>query len=290
MQNRNKETGMARRVGMQNEWTGSVVIITGAASGIGRASVTAFTQAGATVIASDIAEGAEAVAAEAPPGTCIALRGDAGDEAHVAALIAEASRHGTLRGFFANAGITGGPVPLSEADPAQWLEVLRVNLIGPALALKHAAPVIGANGGGAITCTASVAGLRGGAGPAAYSASKAGVVNLVKVAALEFAGTKVRINAICPGLIETNMTKRHIDQARAAGFGNMVGSTNPSRRPGQPEEVAALALFLTSAAASFINGQAIAIDGGLTAIHPQTPRPAAAQAAAALIARPTQLN
>ncbi len=271
---------------MQNEWAGSVVIVTGAASGIGRASVAAFAGAGATVIASDIAEGVEDVSRAVTGTTCIALRGDAGEEAHVAELVAEASRRGVLRGFFANAGITGGPMPVSEADPAQWLEVLRVNLIGPALAIKHAAPVMGAGGGGAIICTASVAGLRAGAGPAAYSASKAGVVNLVQNAALEFAGTNVRVNAICPGLIETNMTKRYIDQARAAGYGKMVGATNPLRRAGQPEEVAALALFLSSSGAAFVNGQAIAIDGGLSALHPTTPRTAAGQALAAAASAP----
>ena len=266
---------------MQNEWAGSVVIVTGAASGIGRASVMAFARAGATVIASDIAQGIEAVAGEIVDGACIALRGDAGDEAHVAELVAEASRHGTLRGFFANAGITGGPMPISETDPARWLEVLRVNLLGPALAIKHAAPVIAGGGGGAITCTASVAGLRAGAGPAAYSASKAGVINLVQVASLELAGTSVRVNAICPGLIETNMTKPMIDQARATGFGKMVGSSNPLRRAGQPEEVAGLAVFLTSTAAAFVNGQAIAIDGGLSALHPTTPRAAGSSGIAA---------
>jgi NAD(P)-dependent dehydrogenase (short-subunit alcohol dehydrogenase family) len=277
---------------MKDEWTGSVVIVTGAASGIGRASVAAFAQAGATVIASDVAEGVLTVAAKVADGACIPLRGDAGDEAHVAELIAEASRHGKLRGFFANAGITGGPMPVSEADPAQWLEVLRVNLVGPALAIKHAAPVMSGHGGGAMVCTASVAGLRAGAGPAAYSASKAGVVNLVQNAALELAGTNVRVNAICPGLIETNMTKRYIDQARAAGLGKMVGATNPLRRAGQPEEVAGLALFLSSSAAAFINGQAIAIDGGLSALHPTTPRTPAGQALAAAATAPKnrQLN
>lgn len=269
---------------MQNEWNGSVVIVTGAASGIGRASVRAFAEAGAKVIASDIAEGVDALATEIADGMCKTLRGDAGNEAHVRELVVEAERHGALRGFFANAGITGGPTPVSEADPELWLTVLRVNLVGPALAIKHAAPVMARNGAGAITCTASVAGLRAGAGPAAYSASKAGLINLVQVSALELAGTNVRVNAICPGLIETNMTQKYIDQARAAGLGKMVGATNPLRRPGQPEEVAGLAMFLTSQAASFVNGQAIAIDGGLSASHPTTPRTAAGQALAAAAA------
>ncbi|NWM24805.1 SDR family oxidoreductase, partial [Escherichia coli] len=98
-----------------------------------------------------------------------------------------------------------------------WTEVLRVNLIGPALAIKHAGPRIVERGGGAIICTASVAGLRSGAGGPAYSASKAGVINLVQTAAQQFAGSGVRVNAICPGLIETGMTQRAFDYAREMG-------------------------------------------------------------------------
>lgn len=255
---------------MGNEWNGSVVIVTGAASGIGRAGVHAFAAAGAKVIASDIAEGVEALADETPGGMCVALRGDAGDEAHVIALVAEAEQHGTLRGFFANAGITGGPATVSEADPALWMAVLRVNLVGPALAIKHAAPVMARHGAGAITCTASVAGLRAGAGPAAYSASKAGLINLVKVSALELAGSNVRVNAICPGLTETGMTQSVFDYAREAGKIDRVGRLNPLRRGAQPEELAKVALFLASDDASYVNGQAVAVDGGLSSSHPVT--------------------
>ena len=150
------------------------------------------------------------------------------------------------------------------------MAVLRVNLVGPALAIKHAAPVMARHGAGAITCTASVAGLRAGAGPAAYSASKAGLINLVKVSALELAGSNVRVNAICPGLTETGMTQSVFDYAREAGKIDRVGRLNPLRRGAQPEELAKVALFLASDDASYVNGQAVAVDGGLSSSHPVT--------------------
>lgn len=256
-----------------------VAIVTGAASGIGRATVIAFAAAGAKVIAADVADGVHEtvrIATDAG-GTAIALIADAGHEADVVALTEAASTHfGGLDIFFANAGITGGAAAGFEASADVWLEVLRVNLIGPFLAVKHATPLLIARGGGSIICTASVAGIRAGAGPAAYSASKAGVINLVKTAALQFAGTGIRINAICPGLVETGMTRPALDMARAAGFGAMIGKTNPARRAGTPEDIAGVALFLSSSAASFINGQALPVDGGLSALHPTTPRPQAA--------------
>jgi NAD(P)-dependent dehydrogenase (short-subunit alcohol dehydrogenase family) len=148
--------------------------------------------------------------------------------------------------------------------------VLRTNLIGPALAIKHAAPRIVERGGGAILCTASVAGLRSGAGGTPYSASKAGVISLVQTAAQQLAGSGVRVNAICPGLIETGMTQRAFDHARERGKADRLGQLNPLRRAGAPEEIAQVALFLASDAASYVNGQAIAVDGGLTASHPVT--------------------
>jgi NAD(P)-dependent dehydrogenase (short-subunit alcohol dehydrogenase family) len=121
---------------------------------------------------------------------------------------------------------------------------------------------------GSIICTASVAGLRSGAGGMPYSASKAGVISLVQTAANQLSGTGVRINAICPGLIETGMTRSVFEQARARGSEHRIGQLNPLQRPGAPEEIAQTALFLASDAASYVNGQAIAVDGGLSSSHP----------------------
>ncbi len=124
------------------------------------------------------------------------------------------------------------------------------------------------NGRGSIICTASVAGIRSGAGGPAYSASKAGVVSLVQTACNELYGTGVRVNAIAPGLIETGMTKPIFDGARARGNADKIGQLNPTTRYGEPEEIAAAALFLASDDASYVNGQTLAVDGGLSSSHP----------------------
>ena len=261
---------------MSKRLEGKVALVTGAGSGIGRASALLFAREGANVVVFDLAEGvdetARLVAQEG--NSCIAMRGDAGDEADVEAAVKKAvDEFGALHVVFANAGITGGVRGgFFDASPDDWAEVLRVNLIGPFLAVKHGAPAIRDSGGGAIVCTASVAGLRSGAGPAQYSASKAGVINLVQTAAQQLAGTGVRINAVLPGLTETGMTKPIFDGARAAGKGHKIGQLNPLLRGGRPEEIAAAALFLASDEASYVNGQALAIDGGLSSSHP-TSRP-----------------
>lgn len=234
-----------------------VAIVTGAASGIGKAAAELFRAEGATVVAADIAD----------------ARGitklDAGSEAEVEGLVERTvADHGGLDVLFANAGISGGMAGIFEQTSDDWQEILRVNLIGPLLAIKYAAPRIKARGGGSIICTASVAGLRSGGGGPAYSASKAGLINLVKVAATQLAGSNVRVNAICPGLIETGMTAELYDWARSTGREGRIGRLNPMRRGGEPEEIASVALFLASDASSYVNGQAIAVDGGLSASHP----------------------
>jgi NAD(P)-dependent dehydrogenase (short-subunit alcohol dehydrogenase family) len=234
---------------------GKVIVVTGAGSGIGKATTDVFREHGATVIAADL-EGADHQA-------------DAGREEDVIRLISIArEEHGALHGFFANAGISGGLASIFEQSPEDWQEILRVNLIGPFLAIKHAAPVIKEQGGGSIICTASVAGIRAGAGGPAYSASKAGVINLVKVAATQLAGSNVRVNAICPGLIETGMTKPLYDMARAAGKEQLLGHLNPLKRGGEPPEIARAALFLASDESSYVNGHALVVDGGLSISHP----------------------
>ena len=238
-----------------------VAIVTGAASGIGRAAVDLFRREGATVVASDIAAAEGIIAA------------DAGSDADVRALVDHAvSTHGGIDILFANAGISGGLTSILEQTAEDWAEILRVNLIGPFLAIKHAIPPMRIRGGGSIILTASVAGLRSGAGGAAYSASKAGVINLTQTAAQQLTGSGIRVNAICPGLIETGMTQMIYQAARDRGLGHRIGELNPTQRGGEPIEVANAALFLASDDSSYVNGQALVVDGGLASSHPTTRR------------------
>jgi NAD(P)-dependent dehydrogenase (short-subunit alcohol dehydrogenase family) len=242
---------------MSGRLENKVAIVTGAASGIGKASAALFAREGATVIAADVNASDGVIAA------------DAGRESDIARLVERAvSEHGGLDIFFANAGISGGLASIFEQTPEDWNEILRVNLIGPFLAIKHAAPVMKERGGGSIICTASVAGIRAGAGGPAYSASKSGVISLVEVAATQLCGANIRVNAICPGLIETGMTQGIYDMARAAGKEEMIGHLNPMKRGGVPDEIANAALFLASDESSYVNGHALVVDGGLSASHP----------------------
>ena len=255
---------------------GKSALVTGAGSGIGRASALAFAREGARLIVVDRDEaGVETTARRVREsgGDAIARVADVGDEADVKAYVEAAhSRFGGLDVVFANAGISGGLDPLFEQSVDLWREVLRVNLLGPFLAIKHAGPGMVARGRGAFVLTASVAGLRANAGGNPYSASKAGVISLAQTAANSFIGTGVRVNAVCPGLIETGMTKPIFDYARAKGTDGKIGQLNPLRRAGGPEEIAAMALFLSSDEASYVNGQAFAVDGGLSSTHPFTMR------------------
>ena len=254
-------------------FTGKSIIVTGAGSGIGRAAAKLFASEGGQVIVADKTDGADETAAMivAAGDVAHAVQIDAGNEDDVIRTIALAvEKFGGLDVMFANAGISGGMANIFDTDVALITEVLRVNLIGPFLAIKHAAPKIAERGGGAIVLTASVAGIRSGAGSPAYSASKAGVINLAKVSAQQLSGSNVRVNAICPGLTETGMTKPVFDYAREADKMDKVGRLNPLRRGAQPEELAKVAAFLASDDASYVNGQAIAVDGGLSSSHPVT--------------------
>jgi len=254
--------------------SGKRAIVTGAASGIGRASALLFASEGASLVVVDIDPDVSETAAEIMRrgGSAVALQSDAGSEEGVREFVGECVKVlGGVDVLFANAGIVGSSGSLDDQTLDVWMRVLQVNLLGPFLAIREVVPLMKAQGRGAIVCTASVAGLRANAGPIAYSASKAGVISLVQTIANELYGTGVRINAVCPGLIETGITKPLFDFARARGSEGKIGQLNPLTRYGHPEEVARVALFLASDASSYVNGQAYAVDGGLSSTHPFAP-------------------
>lgn len=250
---------------------GKTAIITGAGGGIGRASAQLFASHGAKLVLADLNDSVVELAESlrSSGAHAVALRLDASDPQGIATIVETALQEfGGLDIAFANAGISGGTKSIFEQDGEDWETVLRVNLIGPALFVRDAARQMCGRAGGSIICTASIAGLRSGAGGPAYSASKAGVINLVKVAAQQFSGSNVRVNALCPGLIETGMTRMIFDGARSVGKEAKLGQLAPLRRPGTTDEIAKVALFLASAESSFVNGQAIVADGGMSSSHP----------------------
>ncbi|KEZ43036.1 Uncharacterized protein SAPIO_CDS5113 [Scedosporium apiospermum] len=263
-----------------------VVIITGANSllGIGRATAHQFAESGARAIYICDYDGthleahkAEIVAAF-PSVEVHARRFDAADEASVKEVVDDAiKRYGRLDVFFANAGIVGKTVAFTEFSEEEFMTVLRTNTLSVFLAAKYAAPAMTKTSptkpqaGGSIIGTASVAGLRSNAGSTPYSASKAAVISLVQTTAYQLTGTGVRVNAICPGLIETGMTAPVFNAARARGTEKKIGQLNPLRRGGHADEIARVALFLGSDESSYVNGQAWAVDGGLSAGHPYVP-------------------
>ncbi|HYW02659.1 MAG TPA: SDR family NAD(P)-dependent oxidoreductase [Gammaproteobacteria bacterium] len=246
-----------------------VAVITGAGSGIGRAAARLFAEQGARLALADVAcEGLEETVSllALDQARCIHRVVDVSQEQQVKALIDDAARHfGGLDAVCNNAGITGTLCGPEEQDGEEWLRVLQVNLLGPMYATKHAVPHLRERGAGAIVNTASVAGIRSGAGPNSYSASKAALINFTQTSACDLGGLGIRVNAVCPGLTETGMTRPVFDYARSRGKEDKLGSRCELRRYGRPEEIARAILFLASDEASYITGQALPVDGGNTA-------------------------
>jgi meso-butanediol dehydrogenase / (S,S)-butanediol dehydrogenase / diacetyl reductase len=246
-----------------------VAIITGAASGIGRATAVLFAREGATVVIADMQENAleETLAmVKDAGGPGVAQKTNVAVEAEVQTLVDLAiGTFGRLDIVCNNAGITGQYCGPEEWDGEDWQRVYAVNVLGAVFMIKHAAKHLIASQRGAIVNTASVAGIRSGAGGNAYSASKAALINLTQTSACDLGGFNVRVNAVCPGLIETGMTKPVFDYARAKGKEEKLGSRCELRRYGRPEEVAGAILFLASDEAGYITGQALPVDGGNTA-------------------------
>ncbi|GES62131.1 3-oxoacyl-reductase [Aspergillus terreus] len=203
---------------------------------------------------------------------------DAADEQAVKAVVDDAiQRYGRLDIYFANAGVTGPGKLFSELTAEEFDRTMHTNSTSCFLAAKYASIAMSKTSeakpypSGSIICTASVAGLRSNAGSTDYSASKAAVVSIAQSCAFQLAGTGIRVNAICPGVIETGMTQPMYDAARARGTLNKIGQLNPLQRGAVPDEVARVALFLGSDESSYVNGQAWAVCGGLSAGHPFVP-------------------
>ena len=252
-----------------SNFVGKSVVVTGAAGGIGAVTATSFAAAGAKVLVVDRMEDLGRGVAEAicqAGGIARFQLGDVSDEASVTSYVAAAVNHfGGIDVFFNNAGIEGKIVPIAECDVADFDRVIAVNLRGMFLGLKHVLKVMLPTGSGSIINNASVSALRGAAGMCGYIASKHGILGLTKTAAIEAAASGVRVNAICPGPIETRMM-HSIEELTSPGDPGKVASQviarNPTGRYGRPEEVAQAVMFLASDAASYINGVALPVDGG----------------------------
>lgn len=249
---------------MKNTFENKVVLITGSTYGIGKATAIAFALRGAKVVLSDyIADIDTEKIIRKHGGEAIFVPCDVSKEEDIKNLVTKAvEKYGRLDFAFNNAGIEGTAAPVADCEIDNWDKTITINLKGVWLCMKYQIPEMLKSGGGSIVNNASIAGLVGFGGVPAYTASKHGVVGLTKNAAIDYAKQGIRVNAVCPGVIQTPMIERftHGDEATL----NLMKQTKPMGRLGFPEEIAETVVFLCSEGASFITGQAIAVDGGWT--------------------------
>ncbi|OQW78365.1 MAG: 2,5-dichloro-2,5-cyclohexadiene-1,4-diol dehydrogenase [Proteobacteria bacterium ST_bin13] len=263
-------------------FSGKRAVVTGAASGIGRATVLRLVDEGAEVWAGDIDEVGGLELAQTSNGRIHFQRTDVTKAADIEALILAAEAAGGIDILFNNAGAGGARAKIDAITPDEWDDTQNLLLRSVALGIRYAAPLMAARGGGAIVNTASIAALQTGAAPTAYSVAKAGVLHLTKMAAADLAQHKIRVNAVCPGFITTNIFTSALeiegenrDRANAA-IGAIAGGAQPLQRPGRPEDIAAAVAYLASDDAGFVTGTHITVDGGMTigprhSWDPQTP-------------------
>jgi len=248
--------------------SGQVALVTGAANGIGRATAQAFAQQGVKVVVSDVdAKGGEATVEliRAAGGDATFIRCDVTRDAEVKALVeGTVAAYGRLDYAFNNAGIEIEKGKLADGEESEFDAIMGVNVKGVWLCMKHQIPVMLEQGGGAIVNTASVAGLGAAPKMSIYAASKHAVIGLTKSAAIEYAKKKIRVNAVCPAVIDTDMFRRAYEaDPKKAEF---AAAMHPVGRVGRVEEIASAVLYLCSDHAGFTTGIALPVDGGATAI------------------------
>ncbi|WP_320669108.1 SDR family NAD(P)-dependent oxidoreductase [Patulibacter defluvii] len=247
-------------------FAGKVAIVTGAGSGMGAAMVRGLHAEGAEVVAVDV-DGARVervAAALADDGRVRPAALDVSDGDAVAALVADVAGRGRIDVLCNNAGILDDYVPAHEASPELWQRILAVNLTGPFLLARAVVPTMLEQGAGAIVNTCSIAAFVGGGGGAAYTTSKHGLLGLTRQLAFDYGRHGIRVNAVCPGAVATGMTTELRTPEQANAHVDAAIAATPAGRWGEPEEVAALALFLASDEASFIHGTPVLVDGGWT--------------------------
>jgi NAD(P)-dependent dehydrogenase (short-subunit alcohol dehydrogenase family) len=251
---------------MSGRFAGRGILVTGAGSGIGRAAAQLFADEGGRVVVVDQDENeaqATVTSIRQAGGEALAIGADVSREADCRGMVERAlAAYGRLHVAFNNAGIGASGFAVADEEEVTWSRLIDVNLKGIFLGMKYEIPAMVGAGGGAIVNTASVAGLVGERGIGAYSASKHGVVGLTRTAALDYIGQGVRINAVCPGATRTRILASWFQDPKVESF---ILSRHPIGRIAEPEEIAHAVLFLASDDASFIVGQALAVDGGLTA-------------------------
>src|SRR3954471_20582348 len=250
------------------DFSGKVAIVTGAAAGMGLATANAFAEAGAAVVLADHNEDGVKAAAErlvAAGHKAIGIRCDVSDDAQVQAMVERTvGEFGRLDAAFNNAGVMANIAPTADSSREEWDRVTGINLRGVWSSMKYELRQMERQGGGAIVNNASVGALTGNPGIGAYIASKHGVVGLTRTAALEYVKHDIRVNAVNPGLIDTQVARDVVsgDEQAYADIAKNV----PIGRAGRPEEIAAAVLWLCSSAASYVVGQALTVDGGMTVI------------------------